>query len=183
MSDIAEPDSLADATTDVAQAARTENAAYAPGAQRPLGSYLSLIGLYGAGVATLSGVVALRRRPLPDRVGAGDLALIAVATHKISRLIAKDPVTSPLRAPFTTYKGTGEPAQMTESARGTGPRHAVGELLTCPFCVGQWVATGLVFGLLLAPRATRLTAAMFSALAGSDFLQYAYSAVQQKVEG
>jgi hypothetical protein len=28
----------------------------------------------------------------------------------------------------------------------------MGELLTCPFCLGQWVATGLIFGLVLAPR-------------------------------
>jgi hypothetical protein len=31
----------------------------------------------------------------------------AVATYKLSHLIARDPVTSPLRAPFTGYRGTG----------------------------------------------------------------------------
>jgi hypothetical protein len=31
-------------------------------------------------------------------------------------------------------------------------RHAVGEMITCPFCLGAWVATGLVGGLVLAAK-------------------------------
>jgi hypothetical protein len=46
-------------------------------------------------------------------------------------------------------------------------------LLVCPFCVGQWVATGFVFGLVLRPRATRLAASVFAALTAADFLQFA----------
>jgi hypothetical protein len=33
-------------------------------------------------------------REMPDRVDPGDLALLAVATHTVSRLVAKDRVTS-----------------------------------------------------------------------------------------
>jgi hypothetical protein len=34
-----------------------------------------------------------------ERIDAGDLLLIGTASHKFSRLLAKDKVTSPLRAP------------------------------------------------------------------------------------
>lgn len=88
-------------------------------------------------------------------------------------------MTSPLRAPFTRFKGRSGEAELAEQVRGTGPRKAVGELITCPFCVGQWVATGFVFGLVLAPRSTRLAASVFTALAGADFLQFAYAKTQQ----
>lgn len=43
-------------------------------------------------------------RPLPERLSAQDVVLAGVATHKLSRLIAKDNVTSFLRAPFTRFQ-------------------------------------------------------------------------------
>jgi len=153
--------------------AQDQKAAYAEGEDRPLGGYLLLMAAYGAGVLGLSGLVRGSGRGLPERIGVADLALIGVATHKCARLLAKDPVTSPLRAPFTIFKGTSGSAELQEEPRGTGLRKAVGELLVCPFCVGQWVATGFVFGLVLRPRATRLAASVFAALTAADFLQFA----------
>ncbi len=44
---------------------------------------------------------------MPERIGPGDILLLGVATHKLGRLLAKDWVTSFLRAPFTTFKGGG----------------------------------------------------------------------------
>jgi hypothetical protein len=44
-------------------------------------------------------------RLLPDQVSPGDLLLLDVATHKMSRLLAKDWVTSFYRASFTEYQG------------------------------------------------------------------------------
>jgi hypothetical protein len=148
---------------------------YAPDAERPLGAFLALMGAYGAVVG--AGALALRRRGvrLPERLGLSDVVLTSVATHKVARLIAKDPVTSPLRAPFVRFKGTTGPAELEEEVRGTGPRKAVGELVTCPFCLGQWVATGFVFGMVVQPRITRLVATTFTALTASDFLQLLYA--------
>lgn len=140
------------------------------------------MGAYGVAVAALAGVVRRRGHRLPERVSIGDIALIAVAAHKLSRLIAKDPVTSPLRAPFTRFVGTTGPAELDEEVRGVGPRKAMGELVTCPFCIGQWIATGLAFGLVLAPRATRLVASVFTSLTVADFLQFAYAATGEAVE-
>ena len=69
----------------------------------------------------------------------------------------------------------------TKEARGTGLRHTVGELLTCPFCIAQWIATIFGFGLVLFPRTTRFVAATLTAVTASDWLQFARTALQ-KVE-
>src|SRR3954447_22426822 len=124
-------------------------------------------------------LIGLRSR-LPERFTAGDLALLTVGTHKLSRLIAKDKVTSPLRAPFVRYEEDAGPSEVSESPRGSGMRKAVGELISCPFCIAQWVAAAGLVGLAFAPRLTRFVASVFAIVAGSDFLQIAYKAVQDK---
>lgn len=160
-----------------------EKAAYTGGAERPLGSFTTIMGVYAGVVAAGAAAVKATGTPLPETVGTRDLALISVATFRLSRLLAKDPVTSPLRAPFTRFAGTSGEAELAEEVRGSGPRKALGELVTCPFCVGQWVATGFVFGLVVAPRTTRLAAAAVTAVAASDFLQFAYSKTEQAATG
>lgn len=152
---------------------------YAQGHDRPLGSFLIIMGAYGAVAAGMAAFLAARGRRLPDRLSWPDLALLAVATHKASRQLAKDPVTSPLRAPFTRYSGTSAEAEVAEEVRGHGMRKALGELVSCPFCLGQWVATTGVFGMITAPRTTRAVASVFAVLAGSDMLQYAYAKLQE----
>lgn len=163
--------------------ARHEKHAYAGDAQRPLGSLLLITAGYETLVTGLAGLVWMSGRPLPERIAAGDLALMTVATHKLARLLAKAPVTSPLRAPFTRFAGTSGEAELAEQVRGVGARKALGELVTCPFCLGQWVATGLTFGFVLAPRATRLAASAFAALAGSDLLQLLYTKTEAWATG
>ena len=89
-------------------------------------------------------------------------------------------MTSPLRVPFTHFAGTSGPAELREKVRGSGFRRAMGALVTCPFCLAVWVATGLGFSLLLAPRATRFAASILTAVAGADVLHLAYGALEQK---
>jgi hypothetical protein len=88
-----------------------------------------------------------------------------------------------LRAPVTQYEGPSAASEVNERPRGRGMQKALGELLVCPFCVGQWAAAALACGLALAPGATRLIAALFSAVAIADFLQYGYEAVRKQAEG
>jgi hypothetical protein len=140
--------------------------------ERPLGSYAAIMAVFGA---VFGGLLVVTRDRLPERIGAGDLVLGAVATHKISRLIAKDKVTQPLRAPFTENPEESAPSEVSEEAAGGGPQRAIGELLACPYCIGMWVASALLYGLALAPRLTRFVCSVFTAHAGSDFLQLAYS--------
>ncbi len=170
---------VASGARQVGDAAAREKQRYASGEERPLGSYLVLLGSYGLLSGGLAAGIRARRRPLPERIGAADVALLGVATHKISRMLAKDPVFSSVRAPFARFEGPAGPAELSESPRGRGLRHALGELLTCPFCLGQWTATALIAGLLLAPRATRIAAAVFAVVSLSDTLQLVYARAEQ----
>ena len=162
------------------EAATEEKREYEGDRDRPLGGFLVIAGAYAAAVTGATVVLRRRRQPLPERVGAADLALLAVATHKLSRLLAKDPVTSPLRAPFTRFEGLSGPAELAEKVRGTGLRKAVGALITCPFCLAVWVATAFALGLVVAPRATRLAASVLTAVTGADVLHLAYAALEEK---
>lgn len=171
--------SALDRARDIAAAEKQE---YAAGSDRPLGSFLAIMGVYMAGVGTATAVLRRRRQVLPERIGPADLALLTVATHKLSRLLAKDPVTSPLRAPFTRFAGISGPAELSEKVRGTGVRRGVGALVTCPFCLAVWVATTFGFSLVLAPRATRFAASILTAVAGADVLHFAYGALEQKAQ-
>lgn len=151
---------------------------YSGGADRPLGGYVGAMAGYAAVTGGLSGAVKLSGRRLPARIPWSDLALVTVATFRVSRLLSKDPVTSPLRAPFTRFEGTSGPAELHEEVRGSGLRKAIGELVTCPFCLAQWTATAFAFGLVLAPRAARFAAGVMTAVAGSDLLQLVYNAAE-----
>ena len=144
---------------------------------RPLAGYALIAGAFNAAVGA-GLAAAIRRDALPERFGAGDVALLALATYKLSRLIAKDAVTSPLRAPFVRFEGEAGKGEVSEEPRGRGARRAVGELVSCPYCVGQWVAGSFVLGLVHAPRATRALVAMWAALGLADFLQLARSALE-----
>jgi hypothetical protein len=146
---------------------------------RPLASYglltLAFNGLFGAALAA-----ARRHDRRPGRFGAGEAVLLGAATAKLSRLIAKDRVTSVLRAPFTRFKEDTGYGEVEEEARGRGMQRAVGELLICQYCVAQWVAAGMVLGRAVAPRETQLVASTFAVYGLSDVLNLAYSAAQQR---
>jgi hypothetical protein len=146
---------------------------------RPLGGYAALIGAFNGAVAAAL-VAAGRQGRLPERYAVGDLVLASVATYKLSRTIAKDRVTSALRAPFTRFQDDAGQGEVEEAARGTGLRRAVGELLVCPDCVGQWVAAGFLGGLVAAPRTTRAVAAMYTVYAAADGLQMLHAAAMEK---
>ena len=97
----------------------------------------------------------------------------------MSRTLTKSTVASPLRAPFTRFAGVSGPSELHEEMRVNGAARALGELITCPFCLSQWVATSFSAGYLLAPRQARAVASAMAAAAGSDFLQLAYAAAEQ----
>jgi hypothetical protein len=159
--------------------ARTQKQEYTQGEPRPLGADLGAMGVYIGLVGTAAAAIRASGRELPNRVPLGDAVLLTIGTFRLARRIAKDPVTAPVRAPFTSYQGTSGEAEVAEEVRQHGGvKHAVGELVTCPFCLAQWVGTGFVLGYVAAPRATRLAALTMTMVAGSDVLQFAYDAIQ-----
>jgi hypothetical protein len=159
----------------LASLARAQQRQYAGDEDIPLAGYATVMAAYATLVGSMTVLARLTGRDVPDGLPLKDLALSAVATEKLSRLLTKDPVTSPLRAPFTTYQGTEGPAELREQPRGGGARKTLGEMLTCPFCAGLWVATGFTAGLIYLPRTTRLAIATLAALSGADMLQFAHA--------
>jgi hypothetical protein len=153
---------------------------YKKGEDIPLFSYGVLAGIFNLIFALFLLVARSSGRPIPERVKTGDILLFGVATHKLTWMIAKDAVTSPLRAPFTELEEVESPTSVQERPRGRGFQRSIGELLTCHFCLGQWVAAFFAYGLVLFPAATRLVGAVFAMLTVSDHLHQAYKALMNR---
>jgi hypothetical protein len=147
--------------------------------ERPLAAYGALSTTFGAGLIT-SLFVLERSGRLPERLDTRDLILVGIATHKLSRLIAKDKVTGFIRAPFTRFEKPNGHGEVQEAPRGSGLQRAIGELLSCPYCIAQWIAAGFTVGLATAPRTTRLVAGIYTAETISDFLQSAHRAAEER---
>lgn len=144
----------------------------------PLAGYAVLLASYGGLVACLT--VALRQRR--DRINPlrfGELLLFGLATQHISRVIAKDSVTGVIRAPMVSFDAPAGDGEVNEQVEGEGLRHALGELVTCPFCLAQWIATVLVAGRSLAPTVTTGVVAVAVVARISDYLQLAYDWAKQ----
>jgi hypothetical protein len=150
------------------------------GEEQRLYSYATLMGLFNLIFAIFLLFVKGTGRNIPERVDTKDLALLGVATHKLSLIGAQDAVTSPLRAPFTELQEKESPKSLDEKPRGKGLRRSVGELLTCQFCLGMWVASFFTYGLVLAPRVTRLIATIFTVVTISDYLHQTYKALTKR---
>ena len=149
----------------------------APGTQerRERTTYVTLIGLF----VGLFGVVAAHKRKASGQltVGALDLVTIGFATFRAGRVVAFDRVTEPLRAPVTETEPDDFGAGENVVAEGAGMRKAIGELMSCPTCVGTWVAAGLVYGLQFAPGPTRLAAAVLGTAGLAELLDGATEAL------
>ena len=144
-----------------------------------LAEYAALLGFYIASVAVLTGA-AIEQKRFPKRISLLDLALLGIATHKLSRIIAKDRITGILRAPFVSYIRSAGAGEVEEEPRGRGMQRGIGQLISCPYCMAPWCATALAFGLVFAPRVTRFFAGILASVAASDFLQRAYLAAKEK---
>jgi hypothetical protein len=136
--------------------------------KRPLPEYAAITAAFGT---VLGGFLLFTRRRLPQRIGFGDVARIGLASYKLGRLVAKDEVTTWVRAPVTRDEEATEP-------KPRGVERALGELVTCPYCVGLWIASGLTYALVLFPRETRLATTIFGGQAVADFLNAAFVKLQ-----
>lgn len=145
------------ASVDASEEARIEE-------ERPLPEYAGLVAAFWL---VFAGFLATNRDRLPERLGTRDLALITLSTYKLSRLVAKDDVMSFIRAPVTEDEDAQQPKR-------SGAARAIGELVTCPYCVGLWIASGLSYAQVLFPRETRFATSVFSAHAVTDFLNAAF---------
>ncbi|HEY8077139.1 MAG TPA: DUF1360 domain-containing protein [Labilithrix sp.] len=144
----------------------------------PLAGYAMIMGAFTLAFTPLL-VRAAARGALPRNVETRDLVLMGVATHKLTRILTRDWVTSPLRAPFTQYVKSEGAGEVQEKSRGHGLRRAVGDLLTCPFCTGPWVASALTALFVARPRVARTIAGVLGVVAISDFAHQLYAGARK----
>jgi hypothetical protein len=123
-------------------------------------TYVTLVGVF----LTLLGAFALRERDQKRAftMEPRDLALFGLATFRAARVVAYDRVAEPFRDPVTETVPDEYEAGENVIAEGVGARKAIGELVSCPTCIGTWVAAGLVYGFRLAPGPTRLFASILA---------------------
>src|SRR5438045_7768160 len=109
-------------------------------ARPPYRAYAQIMGAWTGGLTAAALLARLLGRD-PREDTALDLAVLSAATFKASRTLARDEVTSFLRAPFVEGEAhTGDDEEPVD----TGDlQQAIGELVTCSRCVGTWVAAGL----------------------------------------
>lgn len=129
------------------------------------------------GVLAASSWIAARRSGATRRdagpLTATEVLIQGLAAHKVSRLLTRSKVATPLRSPFTRNVGPGAPSEVEVEPIGDGPRRMIGELVACPFCLDVWVGGALVAGRLLAPAPTRAIVSLFGSVAVADLLHYA----------
>jgi hypothetical protein len=143
-------------------------------------SYGPLLAGYAAATGTLAYVARRHARIPVPRPEPTDVLLLGLGTFKLSRLVTKEKVLQPMREPFVEDAQPGEGAEVNSKPGGAGIRRAIGELLTCPFCISVWIATILVAAFAIAPRGARLVTAGLSAVAVADAAQYAYTSLHGK---
>jgi hypothetical protein len=144
--------------------------------QAPHQAYAAIMGAFAAGLAG-AGLVAKavghdleEHRPI-------DLLVLGVATFKAAQTISHDEVTSFIRDPFVV----GEAHEGDEDAVETGDlRQAIGELVTCPRCIGTWVAAGLACTQVIAPRFGRMLTWTLAAAGANDYLSAGFAALTSK---
>ena len=133
--------------------------------ERPLPEYAALAAAFWAVFGLF---LVTNGRRIPDRVPLSDLARIALSSYKLSRVITKEDVTAFVRAPVT------EDPEGQQPKRG-GMARALGELVTCPSCIGLWIASALAYSLVLVPRQTRFATTIFGAYGVADFLHAGFT--------
>ncbi len=156
---------------------------YEGGEEMPLGGYAVLLGVFNAALAVmLASIEEDESQARNSKFTIENFLLLSAATYKISRLISRDRVTSPIRAPFVKYIEPNGADEVREEVRGEGLQRAVGDWLHCPFCLSPWVAAALGFGFILKPRKTKFLGTIFAAVAVADIFQHGYNYLKEKGE-
>ena len=141
----------------------------------PYEAYAGIVGAF-AGLLAAGGVLGRMLGRDPQCQTTLDFAVLAGATFKAARTLARAEVASFVREPFVrghAYAGDEEPLE-----EGWG--RALGELVTCTRCVGTWAAAGLASTQIIAPRFGRLLTWSLAVAAANDFLQAAFAELTSK---
>ena len=142
----------------------------------PYAAYATITGVFVGGLGAAGYAAhALDRNPACQT--ALDFAVLAAASFKAARTLARDEVTSFLREPFVkgeAHEGGEDPVESGDF------RQAIGELVTCSRCGGTWAAAVLASTQILAPRFGRLLTWSLAAAGVNDWLQAGFAALSNE---
>jgi hypothetical protein len=175
---LASPTDNGSAEVPKPEAPKQKDGYAAPESEAALAGYAAMLAVFLGAFGSLA-FGARRSKRLPEHISPRDILLLGVATHKLTRIITRERIAAPLRAPFTRYQGSDGAGLVKEEPRGATLRRAVGNMLVCQYCAGPWVAAALTTGLIFAPRTTRLASSLFAMVATSDFLHQAYAGARK----
>lgn len=115
----------------------------------------------------------LRATARDDRTGPGpaELPVYGLATFALTKALAKEKVGVWAREPLVEE----DSADGDRRPRGRGLRYVLGELVTCPRCLGTWGSLGLVGLRVVRPREGRIVAGVLATAAINDILQSGFT--------
>jgi hypothetical protein len=142
----------------------------------PYEAYATIVGAFVGGLG-LAGVAARHLHRNPACQTPLDFLILAAASFKAARTLARGEVTSFLRDPFV--EGAAHEGDENPVASGDY-RQAIGELVTCSRCVGTWAAAGLATTQVLMPRFGRLLTWSLAAAGANDWLQAGFAALTER---
>jgi hypothetical protein len=142
----------------------------------PYEAYATIVGAFVGGLG-LAGAAARHLDRNPACQTPLDFLILAAASFKAARTLARDEVTSFLRDPFV--EGAAHEGDENPVASGDY-RQAIGELVTCSRCVGTWAAAGLAATQILMPRTGRLLTWSLAAAGANDWLQAGFAALTER---
>src|SRR3954453_2676229 len=128
--------------------------------------YAAISATYGALLATL--VLAARDRG--EDLRAGEFVPLGVAPFALTKVLSREKVETWMRRPFVD-----EDAPEGRRPKGRRLRYAVGELLSCPRCLGAWSALGLTALRISRPRESGVVTTALPTSAVNDFLFSAFA--------
>ncbi len=144
---------------------------------QPLAAYLGISGAFVSLTATA--LFALRNRlPLKRQTGTDCTNAVRVCAGAYRDARRRD-VAAPGAGGQVREASRGGRSRGPR-ARGRGWRRALGELVSCPYCATPWIAAGVVFGSLAAPKVASAMTRIFSIVAVADFLQQGYGALRKQ---
>ena len=103
-----------------------------------------------------------------------EFILLSLATFRITRLIVFDTIITFIRKPFheiiEEVNDDGTTATYLQ-IKGTGIKFWIGELLSCYWCVGVWVAAILLTSYIFLPIATSVIVYIFAIAAVASIVE------------
>jgi hypothetical protein len=139
-------------------------------------TYVALSSVFASLLAAFS--LYEHRKNEPNAFKPFDLALLGLATYRLSRLVAYDKVFEAERAPFAETVPDPTGAGDTVVPKGTGAQEAIGELISCPICIGTWISAILVYGLNIWPGPTRTLIKVMGVIGLAEVINAATEALQ-----